>query len=104
MTLRSTEFLKYVHRPEFTIEHNVSEIGSVSILMWEGENPALLGPLERANLSHWAKELTSITGSLTEVQLLRLALSKGPNRAGVSSSHLRTKTDLVSETLCFYCI
>jgi hypothetical protein len=31
---------------------------------------------------------------------LRLALSKGPNRVGVSPTHLRTETDPVSETLC----
>jgi hypothetical protein len=31
---------------------------------------------------------------------LRLALSKGPNRVGVSP-HLRTETDPVSETSCF---
>jgi hypothetical protein len=36
----------------------------------------------------------SITG-------LRLALSKGPNRVGVSP-HLRTETDPVSETSCFF--
>jgi hypothetical protein len=33
------------------------------------ETSILLGPLERANLNHWT---------------LRLALSKGPNRVGVS--------------------
>jgi hypothetical protein len=27
-------------------------------------------------------------------------LSKGPNRVGVSSTHLRTETDTVSEMLC----
>jgi hypothetical protein len=50
-----------------------------------GETPTQLGPLEIANLSHWS-----------------LALSKGPNRVGVSPlPHLRTETDPVSETLCF---
>jgi hypothetical protein len=34
-------------------------------------------------------------------QWLRLALSKGPNRVGVSL-HLRTETDPVSETSCFF--
>jgi hypothetical protein len=34
------------------------------------------------------------------VQWLRLALSKGPNRVGVSL-HLRTETEPVSETSCF---
>jgi hypothetical protein len=33
--------------------------------------------------------------------LLRLALSKGPNRVGISP-HLSTKTDPVSETSCFF--
>jgi hypothetical protein len=32
---------------------------------------------------------------------LRLALSKGPNRIGVSP-HLRTETDPVSETSCLF--
>jgi hypothetical protein len=35
------------------------------------------------------------------VQWLRLALSKGPNRVGVSL-HLRTETDPISETSCFF--
>jgi hypothetical protein len=37
------------------------------------------------------------------VQWLRLALSKGPNKAGVSPppSQLRTERDPVSETMCF---
>jgi hypothetical protein len=35
------------------------------------------------------------------VQWLRLAFSKGPNRVGVFP-HLRTETDPVSETLCFF--
>jgi hypothetical protein len=35
------------------------------------------------------------------VQWLRLALSNGPNRVGVSPSHLRTETNPVPETLCF---
>jgi hypothetical protein len=44
------------------------------------ETPNLLDPLEKG---------------------LRLALSKGPNKVGVSSPHLRTETDTFSETLCF---
>jgi hypothetical protein len=39
------------------------------------------------NLSHWG--------------WLRLALSKGPNRVGVSPPHLRTERDPIAETLCF---
>jgi hypothetical protein len=35
-------------------KHDDSETGSVSVLMWKGEKtPTQLGPLERANLSHW---------------------------------------------------
>jgi hypothetical protein len=49
----------------------------------------LLGPLERANLIQ-----------VIEDGRLRLALSKGPNRSGVSP-HLRMETDPVSETSCF---
>jgi hypothetical protein len=33
--------------------------------------------------------------------LLRLALSKGPHRVGVSPSHLKMETDSISEMLCF---
>jgi hypothetical protein len=40
-------------------------------------------------------------GGGRRLQRLRLALSKGPNRAGVSPSHLKTETDPVSETFCF---
>jgi hypothetical protein len=39
------------------------------------------------------------TGSV--IQWLRLALSKGPNRVGVSPPHPRMETDQFSETLCF---
>jgi hypothetical protein len=56
-----------------TRKHNVLETGSVSVLRWRGETPT---------------------------QWLRLALSKGPNRVGVSL-HLRTETDPVSETSYF---
>jgi hypothetical protein len=31
---------------------------------------------------------------------MRLALSKGPNRVGVCTPHLRTETDPVSEKVC----
>jgi hypothetical protein len=37
----------------YSKEHSVSETGSVSVLRGGG-TPTLLGPLERANLSHWA--------------------------------------------------
>jgi hypothetical protein len=55
-------------------KHNVSETGSVSVLRW-GKT----------------------------IQWLRLALSKGPNWVGVFP-HLRTETDPVSETLCFFIV
>jgi hypothetical protein len=38
---------------------------------------------------------------LVMLTLLRFALSKGPNRIGVSP-HLRTETDPVSETSCLF--
>jgi hypothetical protein len=38
-----------------------------------------------------------------KLDLLERALSKGPNRVGVVP-HLRTETDPVSETLCFFII
>jgi hypothetical protein len=37
------------------------------------------------------------------IKKLRLALCKGPNRVGVFP-HLRTETDPVSETLCFFIV
>jgi hypothetical protein len=43
------------------------------------------------------------TKTASDVQWLRLTLSKGSNRVGVFSPfHLRTETDPVSETSCFY--
>jgi hypothetical protein len=36
-----------------TRKHNISETGSVSVLMWGGKSPTLLGPLERAILNYW---------------------------------------------------
>jgi hypothetical protein len=57
-----------------TRKHNVSESWYVSVLRWRG-----------IGVVHW----------------LRLALSKGPNTKYVSSPHLRTETDPLSETLCF---
>jgi hypothetical protein len=58
-----------------TRKHNVSETGYVSVLRW-GETPALLIPLEKANL-------------------------KGTQQSKCLHPHLRTETDPVSETLCF---
>jgi hypothetical protein len=46
----------------------------------------------RWNLISWETE----SGALID-----LAPSKGPNRVGVSSLHLRMETDPLSETLCF---
>jgi hypothetical protein len=66
-------------------KHNVSETGSVSVLRL-GKAPTLLGPLERANLNHWIGPVV-----------------QGPNRVGVFP-HLRTETDPVSETLCFFIV
>jgi hypothetical protein len=59
------------------------------------ETPILLDPLERANLSHQLREW--------EFQWFRLTLSNGPNKCRCfPTPYLRTKTDLVSETLCFF--
>jgi hypothetical protein len=69
--LRITGFLDFIHCPEFWIlrKHGVSETGSVSVLKWGVGGHLLcwgqLGPQ-----------------SLNQVQWLRLALSKGPNRVG----------------------
>jgi hypothetical protein len=55
--------------------------------------------------NYWRSELCPSSCILEtrkhNVHCLRLALSKGQNRVGVSTSHLRTETDTVSETLCF---
>jgi hypothetical protein len=48
------------------------------------------------SLKNWKKNMTF----RKLVQWLRLALSNGPNRVGVSP-HLRAETDPVSETSCF---
>jgi hypothetical protein len=77
--VRITEFLDFVHRLNSKVP-SVSETGCVSVIMWKGgEKPALLEPLERANVSHrticqrnyiiYAPEVRScrreITGKLT---------------------------------------
>jgi hypothetical protein len=59
--------------------------------------------------NHWIPGLCPSSGILNtrkhnvseteSVQLLRLALSKVPNRVGVSLPHLKTEADPVSETL-----
>jgi hypothetical protein len=46
-----------------TRKHNVSETGSVSILKWGGKTPTQLGPLERANLNHWATPVRRMPSS-----------------------------------------
>jgi hypothetical protein len=63
-------------------KHDVSEIGSVSVLRWKGEKtPTQLGPLERANLNHWIK---------------------GPNSVGVFFPFTWGRKHPLSETSCFY--
>jgi hypothetical protein len=38
--------------------HSVSETGSVSVLRWMGQDrPTQLGPLERASLNHWIRNV-----------------------------------------------
>jgi hypothetical protein len=44
-------------------KHNISEIGSVSVL-GEGEMPAVLGLLERANLNHLRMESDPVSKTL----------------------------------------
>jgi hypothetical protein len=70
-----------------------------------GKTPTKLGPLERANHNYWktpVRWLNSCVNLTGIVQWLRLALSEGPNWVGVfPPSHMRTKTDPVSETSCF---
>jgi hypothetical protein len=55
-------------------------------------------------ISHWQTLISGIYIAvviLTQlVQWLSLALSKGPNWAGILPPHLRTEADPVSETLC----
>jgi hypothetical protein len=36
------------------LEHDIAETGSVSILRWSEEDDYSVGPLEKANLIHWA--------------------------------------------------
>jgi hypothetical protein len=60
----------------------------------QGRQHCVQPPTWRICQRYWVFEL-----SLTEVQWLRLALSKGPHRVGFFP-HLKTKTDPVSETSC----
>jgi hypothetical protein len=50
------------------LEHNVSEIESVSVLRLRGggETPTQLGPLEKANLHHWTKSKNPIYAPSSE--------------------------------------
>jgi hypothetical protein len=79
ITLRITGFSDFFHRPVF----------------WKLENTTF----RKLDLFPSSDD----GGGKTPTQLgpLRLALSKGPNWVGVFSSHLRTETDPVFETLCF---
>jgi hypothetical protein len=69
LRLRITEFLEFVHRPEFWIirKHNVSETGYVSVFTWEEGIIYSVGSLRKS------------LGPVTEV-----TICKGPNRIGVS--------------------
>jgi hypothetical protein len=53
-----------------TRKHNVPETGSVSVPQVRGKTLIQLGPLERANLSHWTR---------TQMGPLERVLSKGSN-------------------------
>jgi hypothetical protein len=84
LTLRITGFFYFIVRYSKDVEN---------IIFWKldlfhpqvrGGTPTLLGPLERSN---------------QRVQWLMLALSKWPNRVGVSPTHLTMETGSVSETL-----
>jgi hypothetical protein len=52
-------------------KHDVSESGSVSVLMWGGEDIYSVGPLKRADLNHWT------TGSFPRQRVHRLLLRNG---------------------------
>jgi hypothetical protein len=73
--LKMSGVLDFVNHPVFSRarKHIVSETVSFSIMRWEGEMPTLLGPIEKANLSH------SVGAPL----------------------HLKMETDRISEMLCF---
>jgi hypothetical protein len=63
-----TEVRRFIYSISFYVKFErlysycVSETGSVSVLWW-GETPILLGPLERTNLSHW----TTSSGTLSYI-------------------------------------
>jgi hypothetical protein len=50
-----------------TRKHDVSETGSVSVFRCRGKIPTQMGPLDRANLNHWAS-LLCITISLVSLK------------------------------------
>jgi hypothetical protein len=81
ITLGINGVLDFMHRLVFYRTLENTTFRKLDVFPCSGEGwgePTPLGPLERANLSHWNE----------------------PNRVGASPLHLRTETDPISETLC----
>jgi hypothetical protein len=61
-----------------TKDNNVSEIGSVSVLRWMGQDkPTQLGPLERASLNHWITECLIHSTRMPRTLILISATTSG---------------------------
>jgi hypothetical protein len=61
--------LSIVRKSKKTRSHDVSETGSASVLRCSGrETPTVLGPLDRANLSHWTLNMRPIRCPETSVK------------------------------------
>jgi hypothetical protein len=70
-------------------KHDVSEIGSVSVLRC-GKNPILLGPLERASPNHWSSGRVSLslffdTRTMDRVRKLNVSESYTPSSESYSN-------------------
>jgi hypothetical protein len=63
-------------------------------MVYNIQNYWVFGLCPSSSILETRKHNVSETGS-------RLALSKEPKRVGISTPHLRTETDPVSETFCF---
>jgi hypothetical protein len=62
MSLRITGFSDFVHRPVFQkLENTTFRKLDLFPSSGDGETPALLGPLERANLNHWTTHVIFTT-------------------------------------------
>jgi hypothetical protein len=64
----------------YSEEHNISETGYFRLQVKGWETPTLLGPLERADLNHWATYVSTSTAIyLNKLTLLNASIPRFTN-------------------------